>query len=198
MTKEYLFGGDKGWQGDFMYVYSPLVSSYPVFAEEGDCILNRYDQNLADYEYISIISKQGYSRAEVTARCDFDKYGAPLVVFGNDINAGIGKDGKPHMFYGVHFEVVAWEEGCNIWYLVPDPEDSRCPVKPTLLLGERFKVESGRPIELTVEVEQGRVKATVNGHVCPVVEHTEIPQSFHIGYTACEGINRLYSFKIRA
>lgn len=177
---------------DFMYVYSPIVKKYPRFITAEDCLINRYDSELGDYEYISVVTKSRYKRATLRVLCNFDKYGAPLVVFGNDIEEKLGVDGKPHLFYGVHFEVVAWEEGCNIWYIVPFPERKEHPVKPTKLLAASFKIDQGSLIDMTVTVEGNTVKAVINGNEC-CVSCPHIPESFHIGYTACEGINRLFS-----
>lgn len=112
------------------------------------------------------------------------------------IREAIGKDGNSHLFYGVHFEVVAWENGCNVWYQQPTPEKVDRPVTPTKLLAESFKLEGGQPIEITVKVEVGRAEISVNGKAFSV-SHPQIPRSYHIGYTACEGINKLYGISIK-
>ncbi len=192
--KKYSFD-NSAWMEDFVYVYSPIVKSYPTFKQGDDYLVNRFDHGINDYEYISILSKDLYTKAKITVECDFDKYGAPLVVFSNDIKEGVGKDSKKHLFYGSHFEVVAWEEGCNVWYLTPDSENSEHPVKPTLLLGAKFPVGRGEPIKLSVEIVGGKINIDVNGNsYC--VKHDMIPNAFYMGYTACEGINKLYSVQI--
>ena len=197
MFKSYDFGGTSDWQKDFMYVYSPIVKSYPTFEEQENCLVNRYDEGLEDYEYISIISADTYKSAKLRAKCDFHKYGAPIIVFGNDISEAVGKDGKKHLFYGVHFEVVAWEQGCNIWYIVPCPERTEHPVRPTKILAESFKIEDGSLIDMAVEVKDGTIFAEMNGRRFSV-SHPQIPAEFHIGYTACEGINKLYKMELFA
>lgn len=194
MKKRYNFS-DKKWQKDFMYVYSPIVKSYPVFAEEENCLVNRFDEGVGDYEYISVITKEKYSNVRLSVKCDFHKYGAPLVVFTDDVRVENGNDGREHMFYGVHFEVVAWEQGCNIWYILPCPERTEHPVAPTKILAQEFKIENGAPIDMTVEVGNGTINCCINGNRFSV-SHPEIPKEFHIGYTACEGINRLYEISI--
>ncbi len=181
--------------GDFSYVYSPIVKSYPVFEKEANCLVNRFDSEIDDFEYISIVSKKEYNKAKITVECDFHKYGAPLIVWSGDVSEKEGRDGKTHLFYGVHFEAVAWEKGLNLWYIVPFPEREEHPVKPTKLLGAEFKIEAGSRIIMSAEIEKGKAVITVNGNSY-TVEHEAMPQSFHVGYTACEGINRLYSMKI--
>ncbi len=197
MKKEYDFSKDNSWQEDFMYVYSPIVKSYPVFEKQKDCLANRFDNDLNEYEYISIITKDTYKKASLSVKCNFNKYGAPLIVFGNDIKEAVGKDGTKHLFYGVHYEVVAWEQGCNIWYIVPFPERKEHPVKPTKILAQSFKIENEAPIEMTVEVCNGIIIAEINGNRFSV-SHPQTPQQFHIGYTACEGINKLYGMTLEA
>lgn len=192
--KKYHFNNNE-WKNDFDYVYSPIVKNYPEFKNENGCLVNCYNKSVGDYEYISIVSKEMYDKAKITACCDFHKYGAPLIVFGDDISEKIGKDGKPHLFYGVHFEVVAWEEGCNIWHLQPDGNNDERPVKPTLLLGAKFHVEADEKIMLSVELCENTVYVDINGNKCSV-ECDKFPKHFHIGYTACEGINKLYELNI--
>lgn len=193
MNKEYCFSN--GTPSDFMYVYSPIVKIYPTFCCDGNCLYNRFDKEQGDYEYISIVTREKYKKATLTAVCDFHKYGAPLLVFGNDIAESVGKDGNRHLFYGVHFEVVAWENGCNIWYLQPYPEREEHPVKPTKILAKSFKINENTPIEISVTVESGKLSGEING-IAFSVEHPEIPGEFHIGYTACEGINKLYKLTL--
>ncbi len=197
MEKHYDFSTNVEWHKDFMYVYSPIVKTYPIFEKQENCLANRFDEDIKDYEYISILSADSYKNAKLNVQCDFHKYGAPIIVFGNDISESVGKDGKSHKFYGVHFEVVAWERGCNIWYIVPCPESTEHPVKPTKILAESFKIEDGSLIDMTVEVKDGTVFAEINGR-CFSVSHPEIPEEYHIGYTACEGINKLYKMELYA
>lgn len=195
MKKEYVFTPNSKWEEDFMYVYSPIVKTYPVFNKEADCLSNRYDENIADYEYISVLSDSKYKNAKITVECDFHKYGAPLIVFTDDLKEAVGKDGKKHLFYGVHYEIVAWEEGCNIWYIVPFPEREEHPVKPTKILAESFEIENGSLVSLSVEVKDGTINVELNGKRFSV-SHPQIPEEYHIGYTACEGINKLYKMSI--
>lgn len=180
---------------DFLYVYSPIVKSYPQFEKKNGYLVNRYDDDNKDFEYISIVTKKTYTKAKITVECDFDKYGAPLIVWGGDISEKQGNDGEAHLFYGVHFEAVAWEKGLNLWYIVPFPERKEHPVKPTKLLGAEFPIEAGSRIIMSAEIEKGKATITVNGKSF-TVKCDEMPQSFHVGYTACEGINRLYRMEI--
>ncbi len=194
MTQKYTFDNNE-WQKYFNYVYSPIVKKYPVFERENNYLVNRRIDGSDEYEYISILSKEKYSKAKILIECDFHKYGAPLVVFGNDIKEDIGLDGKSHLFYGVHFEIVAWEEGCNVWYLVPDKANKEYPVKPTLLLGEKFTLNADERICVSVEIQAREICVDINGNVFKVFCEY-FPEEFCVGFTACEGINKLYSIEI--
>ena len=177
---------------DFDYVYSPNSKSYPVFKQEKDCIVNRFDTGLNDYEYISILTKQKQKEGvTVSTKCSFDSYGAPLIVFSDDVIDC--EDGRKR--YRLHFEVVAFEEGCNVWHIVPFPERTERPIKPTLIGKARFPVADGSKIELSTKIEKGKITVTVNGESFTVT-HPEIPGECHVGITACEGINRFYSLCI--
>ena len=101
------------------------------------------------------------------------------------------------MQYGLHFEVVAWERGCNVWHIIPYPERTERPIMPTKILAQSFTIKPDELIDMRVRVEHGRIDIEINGNSFSV-ENPDIPDSFYIGYTACEGINKLYDMEILA
>lgn len=189
MKKEYVFKRN-GWQkDDFEYVYSPICKTFGAFIEEDDHIRNFATDG--KYEYISMISKERYKTGTtIYLKCSFDSYGAPIIALTDDTfsDGGIKR-------YGLHFEVVAYEDGFNVWRIVPTPENTQRPVATSKILAEHFKIEDGDTCEITLKIEEKRFVIDVNG-VKGIVEHEDIPESFHVGFTACEGINRLYEFSI--
>lgn len=62
-------------------------------------------------------------------------------------------------------------------------------------MAEQFEIKDDSIAEITLKVEEKRFIIDVNG-VKGIVEHEDIPESFPVGFTACEGINRLYEFSI--
>ena len=52
--------------------------------------------------------------------CSFEKYGAPLITIAN----AIGKDENGYPLYGDHFEIVAYESGCNVRFITKALEGS--------------------------------------------------------------------------
>lgn len=191
MIKKYDFSKDCWNKEDFMYVYSPNCKAYKEFIQDTDSIINDFNKNIDDYDYLSIVTKRKYSEGvKVKTVCSFDSYGAPLIVLSDDI---IEKDNR--LEYVLHFEAVAYENGCNVWHIVPWSERVERPIKPTKIAFSEFKIEDGSKIELTLEVQHKKFIITVNGQTLEV-ENDEIPKSFHVGITACEGINRFYNLTI--
>ena len=102
MKKEYILHSKKSIENDFDYVFSPCSKTFVPFTFEDGQAVNRYDENIRDYEYISIVTKEKYSDGvTIKTECSFDKYGAPLIVLTDDIQPD--EQGKNR--YGLHFEV---------------------------------------------------------------------------------------------
>ena len=177
---------------DFMYVYSPACKYYKEFIVEDDCIHNTYNDELQDWDYVSMVSKKRYSvGTKITTKCSFAKFGAPLIVFSDDIS----KDENGRNIYGHHYEIVAYEDGINIWSIVRCPERKEKPIFPTKVGSLSFHVDENTLIELEVTVEKGKIIAKLCGQVLEVT-YSEIPEKFHVGITACEGDNRFTELKI--
>ena len=189
--KKYQFA--KGISNDFMYVYSPICKAFKEFITEDDCIRNSYNEDIKDWDYISIVTKEKYPQGvTIATTCSFDKYGAPLIVFGNDIT----KDENGRLRYGHHFEVVAYENGVNIWSIVPWPEREERPIKPTKIAFMEFPVDAGEYIDLEVKIADNKITVNMCGKTLEV-EDKEIPAEFHVGITACEGVNKFTQLTIQ-
>jgi hypothetical protein len=122
--------------------------------------------------------------------CSFEKFGAPLITLANSLDEG--KDG--YLMYGDHYEVVVYEGGCNVWFVTKAPENSPRPFISTNCLRLNFPIENGAKIEFSVTV--GTRPGTISVEVCGnsfVLPVPKLNDEFFIGFTACEGINRLYS-----
>ena len=161
------------------------------FQKGEDHIRNQYVEAVADYEYLSVITEERYPvGTEISAECDFDKFGAPLLVLSNDLWE---KDGAK--MFGLHYEVVAFEDGCNVWRIERDDSVQR-GIKPTRVLHDHFKIENEERITITAKILDDRILVNINGHES-VAECPDLPSEFHVGFTACEGINKFYSFSIK-
>ena len=91
--------------------------------------------------------------------------------------------------------MVAFEEGFNVWHIIPSDEDPNMPIKVALIGEGRFPVADNSLVDLRVQVKNKTIYVDMNGH-CLSVSHPDIPEKIHVGITACEGINRFYTFYI--
>lgn len=180
-----------GVSADLMYVYSPICKVQKQFTLDADCVVNGFNEEINDYDYISVATGKKYKTGiTVKLECLFEKYGAPLVVFSNDI-----RDENGVLTYGHHYEVVAYENGINIWSIVPYPERDERPVKPTKIGFLEFPVKENEPIELEVKIDGNKITASLCGQTLEVTDE-QIPENFHVGVTACEGNNKIYEMYI--
>lgn len=177
----------------FLYCYGPAVKAYnKFFVEDGNCIRNDFNPELGDFDYTSFISREKYGvGAKIYTEFKFEKRGAPLVVLGDDIR----KNATGVPVYGTHFEVIGFEDGCNVWYLIPRPDRPERPVEPVLIGKLRFPIPNMSVVKLTVEILEKGFSIEINGEKLTVT-HPSIPSELHVGLTACEGINRFYAFEI--
>ena len=186
-------------ENNLFYAYSPqsrtsnkftqgdgFIYSNPMPVEEGKVA------TLMDFEHISLLTKQKYGvGTTITVECDFEKFGAPLLLLTNDL---ISIDGKQS--YDKHVEVVAWEEGINVWDITyaPDKPQKRF-ISPKKIAFKKFKIADLERIVIKTKILKGGIDIDVNGETL-FVEIPDLPETMHVGLTACEGINRFYNLKI--
>lgn len=177
---------------DWFDCYSPHALAKGKFVQEKDCIRNEYNESIGDYDYTTAMHKDIHGvGVKVVAECDFDGSGAPIITFTDDLKTRSDGDAT----YGVHFEVVAFEKGCNFWYYLPPMEGQDPLSNLSLLRFEDYPLSSGEKIRLSVEFQDQSVVVGLNDHTFEVFcEH--FPRSFYLGFTACEGINRFYNIEI--
>ena len=191
----YSFKANESKLDDFMYAYGPSANGRKKFTQLPDCLANftpgesGHDDIFA-YDYISMVTKKKYkSGVKFSTKCNFVKFGAPLLVFCNDFITE--PDGTP--IYQLHNEVVAYENGINIWHIIPFPEKTERPIKPTLIGKLEFDIDPDEIVDIKLEVNGRTITADIGGHVVSCT-HPDIPEEFHIGITACEGHNRFFDF----
>lgn len=184
-----IFAKDSWNKDDFTQVTSMHTDGRIPFMQEEDCIVNDHDRgnidNLKKYNYISLLSKETCETGDVIeTECSFDTFGAPLVVISDDVQKT--EDGYP--VYGHHFEIVAYEEGFNVWEIHGN--------KTFKAAFRQYSVPEKEKITLTVKVLEDSLEVSLCGHQ-DTVKVERLPKTFRAGITACEGVNRFYSFEIR-
>lgn len=187
--KQYLTG--KELSKELMYVYSPASKAFHEFIVEEDCVRNSFNEEIKDWDYISVVTKAQYKTGiTATLTCSFDSFGAPLIVFSDEIEEK--ENGK--LFYSRHYEVVAYEDGINVWHIVPDPANVKRPIHADLIGELHFPVEAKEKLILMVTFKQGGINISMCGKELSVAY--DFPETFHVGFTACEGLNRFTEFAI--
>ena len=188
--KKYIFKKGAWDENEFFYAYAPHADTFTKFTQCDDFIMNRKNEK-GDDDYISMVTKEKYGiGTKVSTVCNFDTYGAPLIVFSNEF-----EERNNLTFYKLHFEVVAWENGCNVWHILPYWERKEKPIINTKIAAIPFKIEDKSKINMSVTFLEGKIECEVNGTKF-TVENPDIPKEFHVGVTACEGINRFWEFTI--
>ena len=191
MREKYIFNDEFRLEDKFIYVSSPASKSKKKFVQKSNCIENTYNDEIKDFDYISIITKEKYDDGvTVKVKCSFDKFGAPLIVITDDYKQL--EDGTYQ--YGLHFEVVAYENGCNVWHIVPGKDDKN-PIDVTKVNAIEFPIGDKSIIDMEVTIKEKKLFIRVNNETF-VAEHEDIPNQMHVGITACEGINQFYEFEV--
>ena len=191
MREKYIFNNEFNLEDKFIYVSSPASKSKKKFVQKENCIENTYNEEIKDFDYISIITKEKYNDGvTIRVKCSFDTFGAPLIVLTDDYKSL--EDGSYQ--YGLHFEVVAYENGCNVWHIVPGKEEKN-PIDVTKVNAIEFPIEDKSIIDMEVTIRDKKMFIRVNDQSF-VAEHEEIPNQMHVGITACEGINQFYEFEV--
>lgn len=192
MKKEYCFAKDKWTMSDFFYAYSPACMDRVQFRQEEDAIVNGKGKSFCGYEMITLLKSQKYSAGVVLeTECSFESFGAPLIV----ITDNVSQNEKGERVYGSYLEIVAYEEGINVWAIEPAVQGAECPIAATKLQTKSFPVQGNTRVRIKVQICENKIKAWVNGEYLETATEN-LPQSFYVGITACEGINRFYSFSV--
>lgn len=193
MKKEYSFAKGEWQENEFFYAYSPACMDRVKFRQEKDAIVNGKGNSFCGYEMIPLLEKTKHRIGVVVeTECSFENFGAPLLVITDDVS----QNEKGESVYGRYFEIVAYEQGINVWSVIPAEKGENCPISATLLATKKFSIEANTRINIKVEVCENAVKAWVNGEYLETAIEA-LPSTFYVGVTACEGINRFYSFAVQ-
>ena len=180
---------DGNWnQEGFRYVYSPRWITGAKPKQERDHIANGINPENGEFEYISLVTEEKYEKGVLlTTKCSFDSFGAPLIVLSDNIL----KNEKGEWQFGIHYEVVLYEQGINVWEIDYNPG----VMEVHQVLGLEFPVSEKEIHTLSVKVLERMLDISMEGHHV-LVRAEKLPEEFHAGITMCEGINRFYEFSV--
>ena len=189
--KKYSFANSE-WEKDFEYSYSLVANSYNKFTYADGHVYSGYNEEIKGHDYVSIVHGDVFhSGAEIAVKCSFDKFGAPLITIANWIE----KDADGKTMYGDHYEVVAYKDGCNIWYITKAPEGHTRPFLNIKCASIHFPIEEGSTLTLSVKVLNKMLCIELNGVRFDYLAD-KLADDFRLGITGCEGVNRFYCAEI--
>ena len=199
---------------DFVYVYSPLSKTHNKFRQDDGYVSNYrndeatmysaegvevpdyfYGVNPDEFAWIGLLTKEKYAPGtKVTLHSFYDHFGGPLVSFTDQYTT----DENGNNIFGLYFEVVGWQDGCNFWKVKPSLEKKEWSIDPTLMAEPKFHIDDKEMVETVVEFGVKEITATINGHSYNL-KIDDMPDTFHVGFACCEaGIGHFCDFKIES
>lgn len=186
-------------EDELFYAFSPQSRTRNKFTQENGYIRNKEMpveegkvRTLHDNEHISLLTKERYGEGTtITLECAFIEFGAPLILLTDELVTVNNTQS-----YDRHFEVVAYEDGVNVWTIRSAPEriDNR-GMDDKLLYSHSFPIAPLERIVIKTKLLKGKIEVNVNGREFSL-EIKNLPEKCHVGLTSCEGINHFYSLKI--
>lgn len=160
----------------------------PEFTQQEDCITTCVNPRFScGYDDISLLTTKQYGAGvEITLTCAFEGRGCPEIIFVEDLKRHT--DGS--FRYGPCFEVVLYKDGLNVWHHFLD-DGSRWHKR----LGLLFPVAEKEKHVLRVKVVEKTLLIQMDDQEI-TLRIEDLPEKFHVGLTACEGIVRLYEMTI--
>lgn len=187
--KSYNFA-DNTFKKDLIQAYSFRFTETPDFAQANDHITTAENpEHREGYDNISLISPEIYTAGvKLSLKCSFDGLGCPEIILVKKPE----KCDDGAVRYGECFEIVLWKNGVNVWRHFMN-ESYECSWHKRL--GLSMPVSEKEIHELSAEIKSNYIVFSVDG-VSAELRTEDLFQEFYVGVTACEGIVRLYNFKI--
>lgn len=185
------FAKDSWTEIEFTTAYSFRFVETPRFTQEPDHVRTAVNPNHREgYDNISLLTKEKYTAgATGTIHCGFEGLGCPEIIIAEKMEAC--EDGA--MRYGACFEIVLWKNGINVWRHYR--EEGKCSWH--LRMGLEYPVAENAIHELRVKVEKDALVIWLNGQKT-TLRTEDLPETFHMGLTACEGIAKIYDWTVEA
>ena len=176
--------------------YSWRFEELPEFVQEADCIRNSASlpgscQN-GGYDYMGLMLPETYGAGtKLTVRCSFAATeggsGAPMLTIAD--RCEVDENGVLRTLD--YYEVVIWHRGMNLWRL--HTEDRQ--VHHYLVAGLSFPLKMDTMHTLSAELKDNRMMISVDDQMADLFV-SDMPEQYRIGYTACEGICKLFDMTV--
>lgn len=197
--KKILFSKDGNWKEEMVYScsyrFNPKTS--PKFIQEETCVVNAANPDPAmphGYDYINLFLKETYGvGTRFSMETSFEDFGAPNICLAKKLDV----DADGYVRHGEYYEVVLHEKGLSFWNLYVEEGVQ----KWYRIVSTIFPVSANEIHKLEVAVELGKnddkfLRVTVNGDNEIYLRIGKELDEFYAGVSACEQINRIYSFTV--
>lgn len=176
-------------QKELAVAYSFRFTETPDFVQHEDCIGSGVNENHREgFDNVSLLTRDAFGvGAQATIRCAFEGMGCPEIIIVEKMEAC--EDGAVR--YGACFEIVLYKNGLNVWRHYR--EDGKCSWHKRL--GLEFSVSENEVHELSAQIKENYLVVTIDNKRF-TLRVDDLPSSFHLGITACEGIARIYEMQI--
>ena len=197
--KKILFGKNGNWKEEMIYSVSYRfdAKTAPAFIQEEDCIVNAKNPDPSmphGYDYINLFLKETYGiGTKLSMETSFEDFGAPNICLATKLD--IDADG--YVRHGEYYEVVLHEKGLSFWKLyLEDGVQSWYRIVSVV-----FPVANNEIHTLNVNIELGKnntkfLRTDVKGDHEVYLRIGDMPDEVYVGVSACEQINRIYSFTV--
>ncbi|MBQ1223007.1 MAG: hypothetical protein IIX84_01845 [Oscillospiraceae bacterium] len=178
------------WNNILVPAHSKRFTQSPRFTQKEGWIENKEDSTTPDgYEYVGLVTKEKFGVGSlVSVECDFHKFGAPLITLAQSIEP----DKYGELRFGFYYELVLYEKGINFWHHYTDADGVQ---RWHLDLGAYFPVEAGVRHKIAVGIRQNYFDLYADDKKFSL-HADDMAQSFHVGPSACEGINRFFCMDV--
>ena len=177
-------------KGDWVQKDDAIENTTPTDAAPADLLGKR-----ASETYTSMVLKERFhGNVDIRTVMLFQHRMAPLIVIAPEL--GKDADGTPE--YREHWEVVLFDKGVNVWH--HNYKDGKPGWKEAAFA--RFDLKPGEKHEVAVAIRHGKrgktLQVTVNGKYTFGYLDDSLPDTYHVGITGCEGVNRFYRFSAQS
>jgi len=188
----------RNWsRADWVRVKNPSGKRFGDWVQHDDCITNevpdgivpgKFQGELAE-TYSSMVYKEKITgNVTITTTAAFAYQMAPLIVIAPELR----ENAQGQKEYRDHFEIVIFNEGVNVWHHFV--QDGKLPHRKAAFA--RFPLEKDTKYVLEVKKTGKTLTVSVAGHTFGYMDDA-LPDSFYVGITGCEGLNRFYDFTVR-
>jgi hypothetical protein len=186
-----------GWRrADWLGVKNPRAERFGDWGQQAGHIVNQVPEGVVPGQFVgqlaetysSMVYKEKLTgNVTVAATMAFTCKMAPLIVLAPELV----EDARGQKQYREHFEVVLFNEGVNVWHHFV--KDGKLTYRKAAFA--HFPLEKDTRYRLEVKKAGKTLTVTVAGHVFGYWDDA-LPDSFYVGITGCEGLNRFYDFTL--